>query len=257
MNNIIDLAKLFGNEINACRIDDCAQIADLVRKYITRIDKYIESFNPYKENHYKNTCYLFLRSIVDYAKASSDSFYLGHFSTTNIINRTIIENYVCLKALLQHEILWKYWYVHSLYNTPLKYVDDPSEVDEKLIQIWKSKCDEYEVDPAFIKIIRKDYSWVYPVCKDTNFKALCDIISPGTHSDYKMMCEFTHGTSFFQKEDPHTFISSQLNSLSILFTYVYLALVDYCPNFFDKEADSLEQKIRRYYRRVQESNETE
>ena len=116
MNNIIDLAKLFGNEINACRIDDCAQIADLVRKYITRIDKYIESFNPYKENHYKNTCYLFLRSIVDYAKASSDSFYLGHFSTTNIINRTIIENYVCLKALLQHEILWKYWYVHSLYD---------------------------------------------------------------------------------------------------------------------------------------------
>jgi len=54
---------------------------------------------------------------------SLSSFVLGHFNEAYMIIRTVIENYVCFKIILEYKEkeLWKYWIVHSEYISSKKF----------------------------------------------------------------------------------------------------------------------------------------
>lgn len=236
MASIVEFDKLFCNQMNVCRVYDCKTITDLVRKYIACIDNELPQMDAKEQYSSDGICHKFLKSMVEYAKAACDNIYLGHFSVANIINRVIIENYVCIKAMHKNDTVWKYWHVHSWYNTPRKYAGDEA-VPDTLIHAVERLGMEYGIDPDFMnpKVIGKDYSWIFPICKHYTFRTLYENVAPEVQDDYRTMCEFSHGVSYFQKEDQFTFDSSQLNTLSILFTYVHLAYQACYPGIHNYE----------------------
>ena len=254
----VQFDKLFCNQINACRVYDCKKITDLVRRYIACVDKELPQMDPQEQYGSDGICRKFLKSIVEYAKAACDNIYLGHFNVANIINRVIIENYVCIKAMQKNDTVWKYWHVHSWYITPRKYADDEG-ITERLDQAVERLSEEYKIDPSFLnsKVIGKDYGWIFPICKHYTFRSLYENVAPEVQDDYRTMCEFSHGVSYFQKEDPFTFDSSQLNTLSILFTYVHLAYQACYPGIHNYERMLIENRVFDYYDAIARETECE
>ncbi len=248
MNNSILSDKLFCNEYNMLLVSDFANLTNMIYEYIQYIDTRIQSLEPIGTNEYALGCWRFCKSIIEYAKAAWDNIYLGHFYTANIINRTIIENYISMKAVLSSEILWQYWRVHSCYNTPRKYADN-EECENHLGHIYDRICKRYNIDQDFLnpKVIRRDYSWIYPIQKHNySFKTLCEIVDPDVYEDYRMLCEFTHGVSFFQKDSYYSTESSYINMLSTLFVYTQYTFHTYCT-CIDYCAMDMEAKIYDYF----------
>ena len=187
--------------------------------------------------------------MIEYAKAAYDNMLLGHLKAANILNRTFIENYVCLKLIMKYkdENLWKYWMVHSCYNTPRKYGADalPARIENHFSEM----CLRLEIESDFLekKIIERDYGWIWKIGHNFNFRELCNNIDPRIYEDYRMMCEFTHGTSLFQKMNSFTMESSIINMLSIVYLYLYLLMTTCFPEVRDCSFYKCEDKLGKMF----------
>jgi len=167
-----------------------------------------------KETHSSNTfdgvCFYIARSIVNYAKAAFDNMVLGHFDTSEMIVRTMIENRVILDLIFNDEeqYLWKYYLVHS-HRKSLKQSDGSIANPDHLARL----CKELEIESEFLEkpseakpYIDKLYGWTYkindiPKDERFTFKGLSSAKGEEQYNykDFQWMSKSSHGTSYFEE----------------------------------------------------------
>ena len=194
-------------------------------------------------------CHLFAKSVVDYAKIAYDNFLLGHFSATNMIMRTIIENNVCLDIILNDEKdeLWKYYLVQSYRNSVIKPKKNPSPENLQFLEdmyrdfgISKDFYEKGEKKKAYIDI---DYGWTYKVNNQLNFSGLCTLVDRGDYSDFKMMSDYSHGTAVYLKLSGLSSIDHIMNMITGLYIGLYRLVTMYCWGDVEPDFDEVTEEI--------------
>lgn len=164
--------------------------------------------NEVNNEFHNQTVHLFVRSFFAYTHEAYDCLKTGKFYATNMLLRTIPENYFLLTAINQNPDiqLAEFWQLHSI----LRMVDNLNlNAAEKNIKI-SEYARSLELDPDYIlwKKLDKPYGWLYPLLSGKlNLYVLCETLGDAYlklyNSDYRKLCEYAHGGSYFQKEHLH------------------------------------------------------
>lgn len=184
-------------------------------------------------------CFMFAKAVVDYAKMAYDNLALGHFHSTRMIFRAMLENIVCLDIILNHPEyeLWKYYIVHSYKHTLVDFgAKNEKDIWEHLQEIYQ----HYEIEDEFIVVgkksgfktpfayIDKNYGWTYKINKKFSFSGLCQLIDFDDYEDFRAMSTYSHGTSIHLKMGGFSSTDSIMNMFSF-FYYAMVRLVElYC-----------------------------
>lgn len=239
----MDEINLFRNKTYLWKVDELQPLLDLLCKYIESIDEMVEKNKCDKTDSYEGTCYLFAKSIMEYAKASMDNLLLGHFKISSIINRIILENYVCFELIYQYkeEALWKYWIIYSFYHSQDKF----GKKDKKMLKKFKDKMiKENKIEKIYFnKFINERYGWTFKVNDVFNFRGLCDLVDVFHYKDFIYESEYVHGVSLFQKENPFSLDGEVLNSITLLFVHLKYFAETYCSEDLHTDYFEVENKI--------------
>lgn len=220
--------ELFENEENYYYIERYNFLLELLREFIEIVDEMVIDKKCDNTDCFEGVCYLFAKSIIKYAKASMDNLMLGHFEVSSIINRTLLENYVCFELIFKNkeEALWKYWLVYSYYHVHDQFSKRNKEMLDKFM---KRMINRQNIEIEFSeKYIDKPYGWTFKINKNFNFKGLCKLVESSDYKDFKYESEYVHGVSLFQKEAPFGTEGAVLNVISLLFIYVQFFAETYC-----------------------------
>lgn len=240
----------FGNSTHESYVEEYSELFYLMQDFICIIETIIDEKKYREDDSYEGVCGLFAKSIIDYGKASIDNLFLGHFHVSNMVNRTILENFVCLKVIKEHEELgvWKYWIVYSYYNAHRKF--GKKGVPSDLQELFDDVVEQYDIEKDFLKFaINKQYGWAYkvnPRMKFT-FKGLCKLADYKYYKDFTYESDYSHGTSFFQKKAPYLLFGSVESVLSILFTYMLFFAELYCEDMLTSEYFECREIIYDYF----------
>ena len=250
MKSAFDISCLFGNDYNSAMMLEYKFLLDPLREYVACVENCISKLPDAESESFDNVCKMFANTMLEYAKATIDNILIGHVKAANILNRTIIENYVCLKAIIEHEekMVWKYWLVHSFYNTPRKYGNET--LPDRLRNNFLRMCSRLDIEAEFLekKIIEKNYGWLWKVTNNFTFKGVCNLINSDAYDDYKLTSEFSHGTSFFQKIYSFTMDSSVINMISIVYLYLYLLMTSCFPKLIDNQFWKCDAKLEKLFK---------
>lgn len=189
--------------------------------------------NEASNEFHTQTVHLFVRSIFAYIHEAHDCLKTGKFYATNMLLRTILKNYFLLTAIDQNPDiqLAEFWQLHSV----LRMVDYLNlSATEKNI-----KLNEYalslDLDPDYIlwKKLDSPYGWLYPLLSGKlNLYALCETLGEEYlklyNNDYRKLCEYAHGGSYFQKERTFTFDTSYTSMLVLITDYLMRIVRGWC-----------------------------
>lgn len=228
------MIRPFKNLYNIEKLDNYNELINCLKEYIKISEKYILEKETLYSETYEGVCSLFATSIIEYAKEWYDNVIMGHFHSASMINRGIIENYVCFKLISEYrqEELWKYWLIHSFNHIP--YIFGEKEMPLDIKGYFNFICDKINIDKEFLdKYIHKNYGWAYKFTKKFSFYNLCKLIDKRIYNDYRIVCEYVHGTNVLQKRTPFMFNVSLLSMFSMLVVYLDLFIVSYCVENLD------------------------
>lgn len=245
---------LFCDDFKAVILCEYSYEMKLLKRLIEIAEAGIDMKKPKDTWNHDGICYLFARSIADYAKMAYDNFLLGHFSATNMINRVIIENNICLDILLNYrqEELWKYYLVYSFKKT----ISLPGkEVSEKQKDSLEKMYIQYEIDSEFLKkrkspggkskpaFIDCPYGWTYKINEQFNFEGLCKLVNKSEYKDFRMMSDYSHGTAIYLKLGESTSMDHIMNMISCIYIGLYRLVTMYCLDYVDPEFDDVTEEI--------------
>ncbi|MBQ7931653.1 MAG: hypothetical protein IJ334_11635 [Clostridia bacterium] len=256
--NIIDKRNLFGNENNAFILCEYQREVKLIKKLINISERAIENQTINDTWSYEGVCASFAKTIVDYSKMAYDNVLLGHFHAVNMINRSVVENLVCLDLIVSNEDLWKYYWAYSYRNTICKFNGtDEKEQSEKLQEFYNDNGiaeDFYKKQPNRQKAyIKEPYGWTYKINhnKKFTFENVCKLIdSDAEYQGFRIMSEYSHGTSFYMKMFSSISVDSMMTIFVNMYMNLYRMITVYCPDSvgedFDNITDELECIFHRY-----------
>lgn len=224
----MDLDDLFCDEYNSLCLHEYVHEIHLLKELIIISEYYVTENVENNIGSFKGVCSLFAKSIVQYAKSAYDNFLIGHFDVAYSICRIIVENNVCLKAIVKYksEELWKYYLIHSYHHTwRFKRNSDYSNL---LKDIFHELCKTYEIDSIFLNkrevdgkqyrpYIEEPYGWSYKVNKKFTFSSLCNLVDEEVYMDFKLTSEFSHGTSTIDKVISGNYSERIMNIISLLY----------------------------------------
>lgn len=208
----------FYNSENLEAVYDHRELIDELGHYIHIIDKYYSSSHEFLCKDDQKMIRLFTSALLEYSKEAYNSVLRGNFYAAAMLNRAMIENYVCLRIVLDHpeKELWKYWEVHS-YMKAVKRKNLP-ELEVELLKF----CEKSGVDPSLLK--KREFNdskgWLLPVTRQLSMKSLCSLVDPAIYEDYQDLCDFVHGISLFQKQMTFTFYDTVIPMFYRLFEYI-------------------------------------
>lgn len=249
MGDYINKEVLFGHDYNALSLYEHPRKLYLLKRLIEIADEAVHKSTSKSVWNFEGVCHSFANSIVDYSKVAYDNFILGHFNTTYMVYRAVIENIVCLDIILndEKEELWKYYLVQSYRNTVIKPKDNPSEKNLKFIEkmyrkfdISKEFYEKRENKKAYIDI---NYGWTYKVNKDFSFSGLCNLVDKSNYDDFKMMSEYAHGTSIYLKLFTSAFEDNIVSIISSIYIGLYSMITIYCIDLVDPDFDEVTEEI--------------
>lgn len=248
---------LFGNNNTAVALCEYTEELSLLKEFIEIADEAVQTRASEQDASHKGICYLFARAIVNYTKMAYDNILIGHFKAAHMIMRPMVENLVCLDVIIHNEKkeLWKYYYVQSYRNT-MKLAK--KEMDPRTVSHIREMCSMYNIDDDFLEkgdkkkaYIELDYGWAYKVNKECNFSALCKLVSSIDREDFRMLSDYAHGTSLYQKFFDSTSIEHIMNMFSIIYTVIERLIRMYCwdsvDDYFEELAETLEYRFRNIY----------
>ena len=258
--------ELFLNDFRAVSIMEYNEETEMLKQLIIFADEYLTKKQCTDTFSYEGVCYLFAESIVEYSKMAYDNMILGHYDAANMINRTILENNVCLNIIMENQSseLWKYWLVHSIYKSLIPEKEyDTSEVQEMLKEIYEN----YTIDEEFLEkhldkkdkraYIEKEYGWTYKINTNFSFKGLCDLRKEYLYSDFKMMSAFAHGTSVYYKINKSVFHGTVMNMLSCLYYNMQFFIKEYFDGLLSCETYELFNKLTKIFEQSYEGVDIE
>lgn len=239
-NEIINTEDLFCDAYKAVVLCEYTEELTLIRQLIEIGESCIEESGTEKTWSFEHVCYMFAKSIMDYSKMAYDNFLIGHFKATLMILRVIVENLVCLDIVIhgKEKELWKYYLVYSLKKTLLT---TKKKLSVNEMGILEAIYSEYNIDSEFYTakeketaFIDKNYGWTYKINNKFSFWGLCKLVEKNDYSDFKMLSEFSHGTSVYSKLDDSTSSERIMNIISCLYSTISRMLSMYCLNLFEE-----------------------
>ncbi len=247
---VIDKRKLYGNENNAFILCEYRRELQLIKKLINISERAISEQPVENTWSYEGVCHSFAKTILDYSKMAFDNVILGHFHAANMINRSVLENLVCLKVIMDYKDLelWKYYWVHSYYNTIHKFDKTPRQdqldmleymyKDLNISEDFYRRCDVGKNDRKTLSYIERPYGWIYKISgkRRFSFAGLCDLIEDNAEYDgFGLMSEYSHGTSFYTKLQSSISVHNVMFILVNLYKSLELAVSQYCCDEIDED----------------------
>ena len=124
----------------------------------------------------------------------------------------------------------------------------------ELFDMLKPLYDEYDIMSEFYEstdgkkaFIDRNYGWAYTINPSCTFHGLCECIKRKDYKDFKLMSEYSHGTSIYLKISTSMFMENMYTVLSCIYTELYRMVVIYCledvGNDFHKIMDKLEDAV--------------
>lgn len=245
----INSKDLFCNDDKAMVLCEYTREIFLIRKFIEIADKGVRSRVTRELASFEGICYLFAKSIVDYAKMAYDNMLLGHFYSTHMIIRTMIENNVCFEIILNNksEGLWKYYFVQSYRNTVMKAERGISEGNKEILE---KMYHDFNISKDFIEkrgekkaYIDMNYGWTYKINKIFTFSSLCDLVNRKEYDDFSMMSEYSHGTSIYQKIGGSIFGEHIMTMISSIYVGICRLVMMYCLEYVEEEFDEVAEEL--------------
>ncbi|MBR5799864.1 MAG: hypothetical protein IKY23_07355 [Lachnospiraceae bacterium] len=248
---------LFGNNNTTVALCEYTEELSLLKEFIEIADEAVQCRASEQDATHKGICYLFARAIVDYAKMAYDNILMGHFKSAHMVMRTMVENLVCLDVIIHNEKeeLWKYYYVQS-YRDTMKLAQ--KERDPNILKTIKEMCSMYNIEEEFLKkrgdkraYIDSRYGWTYKINSDFNFAGLSRLVSSIDGKDFKMLSDYSHGTSLYQRLPNNTSDGHIKSMFSVVYTVIDRLIVMYgwddVDDYFDELAEMLEVRINNIY----------
>lgn len=252
---------LFRDEYRSALLCEYAREMMMTKALIEEIEDAVALKEVGNSWSHDGVCFMFAKAVVDYAKMAYDNLALGHFHSTRMIFRAMLENIVCLDIILNHpeHELWKYYIVHSYKNTLLSFgAKEEKKVSRYLREIYQ----HYEIEDEFVVVskksghkepfayIDKNYGWTYKINKKFSFSGLCQLIDFDDYEDFRAMSTYSHGTSIHLKMGGF----SSMDSIMNMFSFFYYAMVRlaklYCSEAIGYEyhliADEFERIFENY-----------
>lgn len=256
-NGIINTDDLFCDVYKAVVLCEYTEELSLIKQLIEIGESCIEESGPEKLWSFEHVCYMFAKSIMDYSKTVYDNFLLGHFKAVLMILRVIVENLVCLDIIIHDEAkeLWKYYLVYSFKKTMLTAKKKLSVNEMETLEAIYS---EYNIDSKFYTakeketaFIDRNYGWTYKINNKFSFSGLCKLVEKNDYSDFKMLSEFSHGTSVYSKLDDSTSCERIMNMISCLYSAISRMLRMYCLDLLEEDfyevKEELDDRMLRFF----------
>lgn len=257
--SIIDKRKLYGNEYNAFALCEYQVELKLIKRLINVAEKGIEQTVPFNTWSYEGICYSFAKTIVDYSKMAYDNIILGHFHGTNMIIRSILENLVFLDIIVSNQELelWKYYLVQSYRDTIYKSGRRPTKTElQRLEELYLSHqiSDDFYLKQGDSKkaYIQKPYGWTYKINpnKEFTFEKICDLVdSSSEYSGFRLMSDYSHGTSFYMKMHSSVFVGDMMIMFVNMYINLYRMITIYCWDKVDEEFDYISDELECIFNR--------
>lgn len=251
--NFIDKENMYANNYNALSLCEYTRELKLIKRLIDIADETIEKKGLVDVWSFEGVCHSFARTIVDYSKMAYDNILLGHFHATNMINRAILENSVCLDIIINnHEYeLWKYYLIYSCRSVIYKSNRKP---DKKELEDLEAMYRNFSISEDFYIIqesrkkayIKEPYGWTYKINTNNlfNFENICKLAkSPGAYKGFQLMSDYSHGTSFYLKMFSSVFAGDIMSILHSLYIELYIMITLYCQDLVDKEFYKISEEL--------------
>ena len=189
------------------------------------------------------TIQIFVREIICYIHEAYDCMRAGRLREANMLLRAAVENYFLLSAIDQNQdkYLAELWQIYSIMAT-MKLISKNREVMASV----KGIAESYGMDVKNIKwgSLRKPNGWLYPVLPEKgniSIYELCKYLGPEYEEiyskDYRMLSEFVHSNSYFQKEVTFAFYSSLVSIL----IRIAVAIMRVCEGWLEVDQKLEEQ----------------
>lgn len=245
--------KLFCNDYKAVVLCEYTRELFLLKEFIEISEKAVYCKESTSWHSYDGVCYMFAKSIIEYAKMAYDNIILGHFFATHMIIRAMIENNVCLDIIFndEKEELWKYYFIQSYRNSVMLAKEGLSQKDEKFIRKMYS---DYDIQRDFYEnrgdkkaYIDLPYGWTYRINNKFTFKGVCEWVNASDYDDFSMMSDYSHGTSIYQKMGGSICIEHIMNMISSIYIGLYRLVTMFCldcaEDAFEEVAGRIENSI--------------
>lgn len=252
-DGIVMKRRLFCDPYSAVELWEFRRELTLTKRLIKTAEKCVEKRKTRDINSFEGVCFYIARSIVNYSKAAFDSMVLGHFDTTEMITRTMLENRVILELIFKHNeySLWKYYLIHSHYKS-LGLPDDTDKCAD-----FDEVCKELDIAADFLEsrgkakpYIQYPYGWTYKVKEIRaenrfKFKGLCDAVGgqQSVYKEFQWMSKAVHGTSFFEKVMENNHVGRIMSLFTGIYINLYLLIVMYCDGIWENDFDVLTDEL--------------
>lgn len=255
--SFINKRNLFGNEYNACALCEYQREIKLIKRLINIAEKAVEQSVINNTWSYEGICYSFAKTIVDYSKMAFDNVTLGNFHVVKMINRSILENLVCLDLIIHNDDLWKYYLVYSYRSTIYKCNRTPTKNELDILQnLYK----DYDISEEFyIKqsgrnkaYIKEAYGWTYKINdnKQFTFEKMCRLIGgDAEYQGFRMLSDYSHGISFYTKMQSSVFIGDVMTMFVDMYINLYRMVTMYCRDSVDEEFDVVTDELAYIFHR--------
>ena len=253
----INKRNLYGNEYNACALCEYQREVKLIKRLINLSEKAVA--NRPIENTWSNEGirHAFAKTIIDYSKMAYDNVILGNFHAVKMINRSILENLVCLDIIVNNDELWKYYLVYSYRSTIYKLKRSPTQDELDMLKKLYEDCEiseEFYVKRPGRKkaYIKEPYGWTYKINdnKQFTFENISKMIGEEAEGKgFKILSEYSHGTSFYLKMHSSVFVEDMMTMFVDMYINLYRMITIYCLDCVDEEFDIVTDELEYYFHR--------
>lgn len=251
-----DEDSLFSDEYNAIVMVEYQHELELVKRLIYVAEEGIERKAVNNIWSYEGICYAFAKAIVKYSKMAYDNFILGHTDAVNMINRVVLENCVFLDIIVNNEELelWKYYIAHSYRSILCK---KHKELHQKEMDSLNEMYHSFHISEEFYvkqenqkkAYISMPYGWTYKINKDFSFSGVCKLVGEAEYMGFKLMSEYSHGTSLYLKIFSSIFEENIMNMLVSLYIELYRMVILFCYDTVDESFDEIAEELESIFYR--------
>jgi len=261
MKGIVNKRGLFCDEYRALDLCEFQKEISIIRQLIKiAVDTVNKNVPPNPWGH-DGICHMFAKAIVDFLKMAYDNFLLGHDYATQMVFRTVVENFVCLNVIQQYKDyeLWKYYLIQSFHNALTIAGAKLTAQQEKDL---KELCQAFGIEEEFlvknvkkgskkpVAYIDKNYGWTYKVNNKFNFSGLCKLVNQREYSEFQLMSMYSHGTSIYLKVLRSSSMDHIMNTLSFFYYNIKELVTTYCsdsvPPRFYRLTEDMEEILDEY-----------
>lgn len=236
-NYLLENGQFFFDVSNCELVCEESEILESIYELLLVIEKIIHGLDG-NFGTYEGCCILWIKNIINYAKEAFNSAQLGNFVSFAMMQRSIVENYVCACFIKRYkeERLWEKWFVSSMASSSYmlnKLTGNKGKYERAQLDIDKF-CVELGVSIDWD--VKSTYGWTSEILKKKRptFLDLCNNINSNYYKDYRWLCDYAHGVTAINKIYRFTFIESYMYLLTTFVLYIQRSVEELIVDVVDQ-----------------------